>query len=112
MHYLLFSIFFYIPFKKVKKRNKNKNDETQNGNFKNKKIKNSQPPITIVNQRMERVLEVDQLTDDHLRAIFESAAFERYDRTLEMPDDAAIDAWVAALRQKIGQVSGVTCEGN
>jgi hypothetical protein len=59
------------------------------------------------------VLELlDQLTDEHLRAVFESAAFERYDRTLDLSDDAAIDAWVAALRDKIEQVRGVTCAGD
>jgi hypothetical protein len=63
---------------------------------------------------------LDQLTDEHLRALFESAGFERFDITLVPPDEIpsparaeiVIDAWIAAFRGKIEQVRGVNCEGS
>jgi TPR repeat protein len=62
---------------------------------------------------------LDQLTDEHLRALFESAAFERFDVTLVAPDRIpgpersaeVIDAWIAGFREKVRQVRDVTCEG-
>jgi hypothetical protein len=61
---------------------------------------------------------LDQLSDEHLRAVFESAAFERYDITLVAPSEiptpaeakSIIDAWIAAFRRKIDEVRSVTCE--
>jgi TPR repeat protein len=58
-----------------------------------------------------------ELSDEHLRAVFESALFERFDITLVPPGEipsptearAIVDAWIAAFREKIDQVSGVTC---
>ena len=58
-----------------------------------------------------------QLTDEHLRAVFESAVFERFDITLVPPgsipstaeSQSIIEAWIAALRDKIDEVRDVTC---
>jgi TPR repeat protein len=63
---------------------------------------------------------LSQLTDEHLRAVFESAGFERFDVTLVPPDRlpspewsrSVIDAWIAGFRDKIEQVRDVTCEGS
>jgi TPR repeat protein len=62
---------------------------------------------------------LDQLTDEHLRALFESAVFERFDVTLVAPDEIPspersteiIDAWIAGFQHKVQQVRDVTCEG-
>jgi len=62
---------------------------------------------------------LDQLTDDHLRALFESAGFEAYDITLVRPGEtpspreakAVIDAWIAAFRDKVAQLRSVECPG-
>ena len=61
---------------------------------------------------------LDQLSDEHLRALFESAGFERYDLTLvasggpasSRESRAIIDAWIAAFREKVEQVRGGSCE--
>lgn len=63
---------------------------------------------------------LDQLTDEHLRALFESAGFQAYDITLVPPGEtpshresrAIIDAWIAAFRDKIEQIRSVECEGS
>jgi len=56
---------------------------------------------------------LDQLSDEHLRALFESAGFEHYDLTLipadESQSNAIIDAWIAAFREKVEQVRGASC---
>jgi len=63
---------------------------------------------------------LDQLSDEHLRALFESAGFERFDLTLAPADEQApapesrsvIDAWIAAFHEKVEQVRNVSCEGS
>jgi TPR repeat protein len=62
---------------------------------------------------------LDQLTDEHLRALFESADFQAYDLTLAPPgatpsqseSRAIIDAWVAAFHDKVEQIRSVGCQG-
>ena len=63
---------------------------------------------------------LDQLSDEHLRALFESAGFERYDLTLSPSEEQAspreskiiIDAWIAAFREKVEQVRSGSCEAS
>jgi TPR repeat protein len=63
---------------------------------------------------------LDQLTDEHMRALFESAGFQAYDITLVPPGEtpspqesrAVIDAWIGAFRDKIAQIRSVACEGS
>ena len=62
---------------------------------------------------------LNQLTAEHLRALFESAGFERFDVTLVPPGEiptprqskAVIDAWIAGFLDKVEQVRSVACEG-
>lgn len=58
---------------------------------------------------------LDQLSDDHLRAIFESAKFERYDRSLVpriMTPEAGeriIEQWIDAFKDKVEEIRSVRC---
>ena len=62
---------------------------------------------------------LDQLTEEHLRSLFETAGFERFDGTLVAPDEspgpersrAIVDGWIAAFRDKLEQVREVECDG-
>jgi TPR repeat protein len=62
---------------------------------------------------------LDQLTDEHLRALFETAGFERFDITLVRSGDtptperarAVIDSWIEGFKEKIEQVRAADCLG-
>jgi hypothetical protein len=63
---------------------------------------------------------LDQLTDDHLRALFETAEMARYDITLVSPGTvpspetgrAIIGAWIGGFREKVDEVRTAECEGS
>jgi hypothetical protein len=62
---------------------------------------------------------LDQLTDEHLRALLEAADFARFDFTLVPPgsplspdrEEEIIESWIAAFREKVEQVRAVDCTG-
>jgi hypothetical protein len=62
---------------------------------------------------------LDQLTDEHLRALFESADFARFDFTLVPPGDVVsvererelIGAWVEGFREKVAEIRATSCAG-
>jgi TPR repeat protein len=63
---------------------------------------------------------LDQLTDDHLRALFETAEMARYDITLVPPgtvpsprtEREIIATWIDGFHEKVDEVRAAVCEGS
>jgi hypothetical protein len=63
---------------------------------------------------------LDQLTDEHLRALFEAADFARFDLTLVPPGMTPspptrrdiIDSWIDGFHDKVDQVRAANCRGS